>query len=526
MNCWSGGDPHTIDFFNAKYDQHWEGTYYLIKYDNFIVQSTIKICRPRQGWSAGRTIGCQYEFGVQLAPGQVLRVAGNWGGNKRTRRNPTLNGNNFLNQRKSFNGGVTAHCGGNACTIEHPDMRVLLRNSPPYNDYTITMKKRGGKFVAVGRAFGTCGGLGRQQYGGNVRGSNGGHSRYPCKTCTPGGAYKTVMCRCQEFGVPQNKALVASWQSVAKSPVTSKLADAEGWPKMTMLDGHGDAHSGAVGDHGDEKMGALGADTEKCLNAFQHMTRSPSDHTLLMKDVFDHCPGEHGHVNTAAATCKGHIKSLAKLVEELADSCGGDDAAAHGRRLLEFNSKEFKEFEEFEKFEKFEKFQKMQKKMAQMGLKPGGSVQDESAPAAAHTLQHADSTNANSEPTPALKSKIARVSQLIPTKLNAAVAATAKLSDSQESDASFQIRFEKTFCSITQQEAATNPCFAKEFCKDIVTPCRTEKFKTEMETEMTNDPCENIGQCDHAVQNADGGGGDGGDGGGHGGHGGGGGHGH
>merc|ERR1711998_793127 len=259
-------------------------------------------------------------FGVQLQPGQVLRVAGDWGANKHQRRNPTLNGQTFLNQRKNFNGGVSAYCSGNSCTIEHPDMTVLLRNSPPYNDYTITLKKRGGKFHAAGRCFGTCGGLGRQQYGGQIRGANGGSNRYPCKTCVAGGAFRTVQCRCEEYGVPQDKSLVTSWKAVAREPIMPKLAD------YVDLPNHQEARQSQLIPQQLSSSAGGGATAhnstywKKCIAKFEH--------TTFMKVIFKECPAPKLD-ESGAAKCTGHHKKMAKEVKKLADGCAGDSKAAN-----------------------------------------------------------------------------------------------------------------------------------------------------------------------------------------------------
>jgi hypothetical protein len=215
MVCTSGGDPHNNDFFGNWWDLQHGGTYYLVNYGDFIVQGSSKQCRNQQGWSAGNLIYCNYEFAVQLQQGHVLRVGTKWGTTwpqSWSMRPPTINGGSFLNQHKSFNGGVSARCWGGgtryACQIDSPDILVRLNTAPPYNYYTITFKKRGGKFVAAGRASGLCGGLGMQQYHNHIG------RKFPCKTCKRGGAVGTVICKCEEWQVPQSKSLVSEYLHV------------------------------------------------------------------------------------------------------------------------------------------------------------------------------------------------------------------------------------------------------------------------------------------------------------------------
>merc|ERR1711990_822212 len=136
MSCWSGGDPHSNDFFGKKWDQHWEGTYYAFKYGDFEMQTTVKYCRNPVSWSRGRRIGCNYELGIQLKKGQVLNVAGH------TRKTCiTLNGHCNSGKRQTFAGGLTLHCpSAHQCQIEHPDFSVNVKDMPPYNEFRITSR--------------------------------------------------------------------------------------------------------------------------------------------------------------------------------------------------------------------------------------------------------------------------------------------------------------------------------------------------------------------------------------------------
>ena len=208
MSCWSGGDPHSNDFFGKKWDQHWEGTYYAFKWGDFEMQTTVKYCRNPVSWSRGRRIGCNYELGIQLVKGQVLNVAGH------TQKTCiTLNGHCNSGKRQTFAGGLTLHCpSAHQCQIEHPDFSVNVKDMPPYNEFRITLKKRGGKFVAPGRATGYCG-VSPNDY----KWQNGGKTSYPCQNCIPGGAYNTMMCKCEEYQVIRSKAVVKNWMPVSKS---------------------------------------------------------------------------------------------------------------------------------------------------------------------------------------------------------------------------------------------------------------------------------------------------------------------
>jgi hypothetical protein len=208
MSCWSGGDPHSNDFFGKKWDQHWEGTYYAFKYGDFEMQTTVKYCRNPVSWSRGRRIGCNYELGIQLVKGQVLNVAGH------ARASCiTLNGHCNSGKRQNFAGGITLHCPNKVqCQIEHPDFSVAVRDMPPYNEFTITLKKRHGKFVAPGKATGYCG-VSPNDY----KWQNGISGSYPCQNCIPGGAYNTAMCKCEEYQVTRSKAVVKNWLPVSKS---------------------------------------------------------------------------------------------------------------------------------------------------------------------------------------------------------------------------------------------------------------------------------------------------------------------
>jgi len=209
MSCWSGGDPHSNDFFGKRWDQHWEGTYYAFKYGDFEMQTTVKYCRNPVSWSKGRRIGCNYELGIQLKKGQVLNVAGK--GKHKTCI--TLNGHCNSGKRQNFGGGLTLHCpNAHQCQIEHPDFSVKVRDMPPYNEFTITLKKRHGKFIAPGRATGYCG-VSPNDY----KWQNGIAGSYPCQNCIPGGAYKTAMCKCEEYQVIRSKAVVKNWLPISKS---------------------------------------------------------------------------------------------------------------------------------------------------------------------------------------------------------------------------------------------------------------------------------------------------------------------
>jgi len=83
---------------------------------------------------------------------------------------------------------------------------------PPYNEFTITLKKRHGKFIAPGRATGYCG-VSPNDY----KWQNGIAGSYPCQNCIPGGAYKTAMCKCEEYQVIRSKAVVKNWLPISKS---------------------------------------------------------------------------------------------------------------------------------------------------------------------------------------------------------------------------------------------------------------------------------------------------------------------
>merc|ERR1711907_374948 len=46
---------------------------------------------------------------------------------------------------------------------------------------------------------------------------NGIAGSYPCQNCIPGGAYKTAMCKCEEYQVIRSKAVVKNWLPISKS---------------------------------------------------------------------------------------------------------------------------------------------------------------------------------------------------------------------------------------------------------------------------------------------------------------------
>lgn len=299
----------------SRFDQHYAGTYYALKMGTFNLQYTLAYCRPAQGWSNRRPIACNQEMAVQLGNGQKLQVGG--GGNwKRARKTPTLNGRGFVNQRKSFNIDgltVTAYCSGSNCQIEHPDFSVLLRNMPPYNDYTVTFKKRNGKFIAAGRCGGTCGGLGRQQY----------HGGYPCRSCIPGGAYRTKICRCQEWAVPRSQSAVQHWAASATKAMvnTATLAEsstmAESSTKTsklvpTKLQGDTSQMSAA-------QKAALEEKRQACLKAFKGSTYMKS----TMEKCF-HTEEEKEKLNKDLASCDEHHKDLATEVHRLSEDCAMD----------------------------------------------------------------------------------------------------------------------------------------------------------------------------------------------------------
>lgn len=296
--CTSGGDPHTKDFFGKYFDQHWEGTFYVFKYGDFEVQTTLKVCRSAQGWSSGRTICCNWEIAIQIAKGTVLRVAG-------AANRPTKNGGAWSGNGNA--GGVSYSCSHNQCTAEHPDVRAQIVQSPPYSSFTVTLKKRGGKFVAPGRSIGFCGAAGLQQY------STSGRSKgYPCKTCIAGGAYRTVICKCEEFLVPQNKAITAQWRNLNKAPdMTTTLA---------LLRAKSQRRKAGLTKLLPQKtilQDASAQDTERCL---AHLQTKP-----YTAGAWTHCSGWNAHTAPVdQGQCTGHHYKVAKAVFDAAEACGGD----------------------------------------------------------------------------------------------------------------------------------------------------------------------------------------------------------
>ena len=152
----------------SKFDLHYAGTYFALKMGSFNVQYTLAYCKGPEPWSKGRRIACIQEMAIQLGNGQKLQVTAKDKRIVKKTKPPTLNGHEFVKERKSFDVDgqtVTAYCVGSSCQIEHPDFSVLLATpSQKAGEYTITFKKQNGEFLAAGRAGGTCGGLGRQQY--------------------------------------------------------------------------------------------------------------------------------------------------------------------------------------------------------------------------------------------------------------------------------------------------------------------------------------------------------------------------
>lgn len=261
--------------------------------DNFIVQDTLKVCRGAVGWSAGRNICCIYELAIQVTPGQVLRVAG-------AANRPTLNGQPWSGS-KNFGGGISGSCNGNSCTVNHPDVRVQIVQSPPYSSYTITLMKRNGKFHAPGRATGTCGGMGEQQFKyPAVRGPNGAIHKYPCKTCVPGGAYRTAMCKCEEFQVPQNKALTAMWKQIRKASGMETLAEmrTKVQRKKASL----------------SKLIPQKLSQSSCYTKFQA--------SKFMKHAWDNCPQLQNSVGVG--NCHDEHIELAERVHEFIIACAAD----------------------------------------------------------------------------------------------------------------------------------------------------------------------------------------------------------
>jgi len=263
--------------------------------------------------------------------------------NARFVRKILMNGGNWANRNGNY-GGIPVRCGGSDCVINHPDFDILLRNHPPYNDYTITFKKRGGKFVAAGRAGGSCGGLGHQQY----------HSGYPCKTCIPGGAYRTKMCRCEEWAVPKGESIVQLWSPSSTKPVvaTATLAestDSAGFehfgPRKTtskLLPVVARAKLSATNQKTPQEVKA---DFEKCYTAFKS-----SDY---MNPTISKCPRHSPDQQTQgwenAPNCGVHHKQLAKKAKALTEDCAMDSSTIPQSTSSDDKSKEIKEFiEEFE----------------------------------------------------------------------------------------------------------------------------------------------------------------------------------
>jgi len=271
-------------------------------------------------------IYCNYEFAVQLEKNKVLRVGTKWGTTWPQNwgmRPPTINGGSFLNQHRSFSGGVSARCWGGGhrygCQIDSPDILVRLNTAPPYNYYTITFKKRGGKFVAAGRAGGLCGGLGMQQYHNHIG------RKFPCKTCKRGGAVGTVICKCEEWQVPKSKSLVSEYLAVTsrKDPhperaqlaqttaATSKLV-----PNKSSLSQH-DSGSGSGSDEVNE-------DVKKCMAAFEHA----KEMSALIKEYAEH----------AADHKKDIVAKLHEAIVDFAKDCALD-TVANGNQGLEEEAK-------------------------------------------------------------------------------------------------------------------------------------------------------------------------------------------
>jgi hypothetical protein len=206
-------------------------------------------------------------------------------------------------------------------------MRVQIVGRPPYSSYTVTLKKHGGKFVAAGRAGGMCGGLGLQQYS-----TSGASKGYPCKTCIKGGAYRTVICKCEEWLAPRANSITALWKNLnkAKIPTTTlamlrskaqqrKAGLTKLLPQQQMLGGHG----GGEGSHGEENFPA-------CFNVFAQVK--------FAAEIFEKCPGfsatKHPGKGLAESDCENaHFYRMANLVYDMARGCAGDADVNKGQHM-------------------------------------------------------------------------------------------------------------------------------------------------------------------------------------------------
>lgn len=223
--------------------------------------------------------------------------------------NPQLNGATFLSS-KSFANGVSARCWGSGtrfgCQIETPDISVRLDTAPPYNYYAISMKRRSGKFQAVGKCDGICGGNGWDQV------AQGYQKKYPCKTCKPGGAYRTVICKCEEWAVPKAKALVSDWQAVT--------ADEDPEPLKAQLAQFTTTHKSQLA-----QSTSVSAERKKCLLVFKKFQTT--------KRIIAACE---------AGQCSKDLKALYDQILDLAKDCGEDLETTNGKgeSQEEFNLEE------------------------------------------------------------------------------------------------------------------------------------------------------------------------------------------